>query len=534
LEASVISSRDASAARTRGRTAARRLAGAAPRIAVVLIAYVLLALAFRQGGYFPPAFQSAGTAALAGLGILLAVRRTYAPPSPRALVAFALLGLLAIWMGLSAGWSPVAGTPRLDMQRAMLYVALFGLGLIAADGRAQARLLVWSLLGILVAVTGAGLLSRLQPALLHDDAVSPAFFKERLSYPLGYWNGFGALAAIGTVLALGLAADVRSRSWMRALACTSATVMLVALYLSLSRGAWLALAAGLVVLLALAPRRGALAVTTLLAGIATAVAVLRLQAYPALLDGAQDGAAQGRSFTVELAAILVAVLAAQWALAAVPLADRLRDAGRAALVSVAILVIAVPLAGALVRGSSGESRTAAAVGAARGWVSGQWNDFMEPAVPLAERGQARLLSARGSRSDAYRVALEGWRAAPFAGEGAGSFEPRWLRSRKAQEKLRDAHSLILGTMTELGLVGLLLLLGFLGSVGAAAVRCRSGRGALRRSHAAAVVAAVSVWFVHACIDWDWELPVLTGAAIVLAAMLFEERRRAPRSGRAPA
>lgn len=494
---------------------------APPVAAVALIACLLLGLAFRQGGYFPPAFTAAGTIALAGLTVLLVVRGGRLRPAPRALVAFALLGLLALWTGVSQAWSPVAGVPRLDMQRGMLYLALFGLGLCAANGRSQARVVVWTLLGVLFVVAGAGLLSRLQPALLSDPAISPPSFKERLNYPLGYWNGFGALAAVGVVLALGLAADVRSRAWLRAGAVGAASVMLVALYLSLSRGAWLALIAGLLVLVALAPRRGAQLVAIGLALAAGCVAVLRLQAHPLLLDGSKDGAAQGGAFTPELAAIVAATVAAAWILAVVPVAERLRSAGRVALVSVALVVIAVPLAGAFVRGASGETRTGAAVGAAGSWVSGQWHDFMEPSVPLAESGQARLLSARGSRSDAYRVALEGFRAAPLLGEGAGSFEPRWMRSRTSTETLRDAHSLVLGTMTELGLVGLLLLLGFLGAVGSAAARCRRGRGALRRSHAAAVIAALLVWLVHACIDWDWEMPILTGSVLVLAATLFE-------------
>ncbi len=510
---------------------ARAAAVVAPRAAVAFIAYVLLALAFEQGGYFPAAFRPAATIALAGLGVLLVLRTGRLRPAPRALVAFALLGLLAIWTGLSGAWSPVPATPRLDMQRAMLYVALFGLGLVAADGRRQARALVWALLGVLFVVAGAGLLSRLAPALLSDHAVAPAFFKERLSYPLGYWNGFGALAAIGAVLALGLAADVRSRWWMRAGAAGASAIMLVALYLSLSRGAWLALLAGLLALVALAPRRGALLAATGLVGSGVALAVVRLQAYPLLLDGARDGAVQGRAFGAELAAIVLAVVVAQGALALVVLPDGLRAAGRRALVTLAILALAVPLAGLVVRGSSGTTVTGAAVRAAASWAGGQYHDFMEPSVPLQARGQARLLSARGSRSDAYRVALEGLRAHPLRGDGAGAFEQRWLRSRTSTENLLDAHSLELGTLTELGLVGFLLLAGFLGAVALAAARCRRGRGALRRAHAAAVIAAVLVWLVHASVDWDWEMPVLTGTVLVLAATLFEvagARRASPR------
>jgi hypothetical protein len=31
--------------------------------------------------------------------------------------------------------------------------------------------------------------------------------------------------------------------------------------------------------------------------------------------------------------------------------------------------------------------------------------------------------------------------------------------------------------------------------------------------------------VHAAVDWDWQVPALTGTALVLAAALFPEGRR---------
>jgi hypothetical protein len=80
-------------------------------------------------------------------------------------------------------------------------------------------------------------------------------------------------------------------------------------------------------------------------------------------------------------------------------------------------------------------------------------------------------------------------------------------------------------------VGAVLLLAFLVALSAAAVRSRLRPGALGRSQAAAVGAACSVWVVHAAVDWDWQLPALTGTALVLGAALFPEGRR--RSHRQP-
>ena len=48
------------------------------------------------------------------------------------------------------------------------------------------------------------------------------------------------------------------------------------------------------------------------------------------------------------------------------------------------------------------------------------------------------------------------------------------------------------------------------------------RRALRARAAAAAgpAAALSVWFLHASIDWDWQLPAVTLPAIVLAGALI--------------
>jgi len=507
--------------------------------AIAIIVFLLLRLGFDQGGYFPASFIPAAAIAFIALAVLLVypARTRFSTP---ALVAIGSLAAFACWTGLSRAWSVVPDVPLLDMQRAMLYVALFGLALLAADSGRNARLLVWCVLGVIVVIVGAGLLSRLQPDLV-ASSMEAQIFAYRIDHPLQYWNAYGALASVGAVLATGLAADARGIAVLRATAAGAAVLLLVAMYLSLGRGAWAALILGLVLLVVIAPNRGSLLLTLVIAGGAAIVAILRLRGYPALVQDPKAGsgqAAQGNIFTRELVALVLLAVVAQAVTAFIrltPLLERqMKVLRKYALIGGGTLVILAAVGGYVVKGAEVEGTTTTAVNDATDWLDRQWQDFLDPTTSPGA-GTARLTSAKGARSDGYRVAIDGFEERPLIGGGAGSFEVRYARDRDIDTKIRDAHSLPLETLGELGAVGMLVLLGFLGAVVLAVRRALAGRGSIRSAEAAAVAAAFTVWFVHACVDWDWEMPALTGTALVLAAALFQRgRRRRPHSRRSAA
>src|SRR4051812_32503634 len=187
-------------------------------VAAATVLVLFVALAWRAGGYFPVSYLTAGVVAFVVLGVLLAIRPPYYPLSIHALVAVAALAGLAAWTGLSARWSPAPDVALRDMQREIVYVGVFGLALLAAGSGRFARLIVWGALAAVVVVVGAGLVSRFYPDLLADHAPQLSADEYRLGYPLGYWNAYGALAAIGGVLGLGLTGDPRSPVPARALA----------------------------------------------------------------------------------------------------------------------------------------------------------------------------------------------------------------------------------------------------------------------------------------------------------------------------
>ena len=67
---------------------------------------------------------------------------------------------------------------------------------------------------------------------------------DRLSYPITYWNGLGILVGLGLILGLHLAAASASRHGSAYAATAGEPVLATALYLTLSRGAIVATAAG--------------------------------------------------------------------------------------------------------------------------------------------------------------------------------------------------------------------------------------------------------------------------------------------------
>jgi hypothetical protein len=130
----------------------------------------------------------------------------------------------------------------------------------------------------------------------------------------------------------------------------------------------------------------------------------------------------------------------------------------------------------------------------------------------------------GDRPAYWRAALADTGRHPVLGSGAGSFDDFWLDNRLIAANVRDAHSLYLETLAELGPIGLALLLGAL--VPPLAVAMRSQTHDLVPTAAA----AYSAFLVHAGLDWDWEIPATTLAGLACgAALLVSAHSTGPRA-----
>jgi len=476
------------------------------------------ALAADGGGFDPTSWGWSTVALLLVVaGSLVFGGRRPAPLEWAFPVALAALGG---WVCLSLLWSSDFSQTVLEGERMLLYVA--GPAALLLLGR---RSSVEGLLAALaVAITGicayALAVRTLAPGRGAYQVLSTdpeASF--RLARPLGYANALAIFAAIGIVLALGFALRGRTLT-ARALGSAALVVLAPTLYFTYGRGAWPALAVGLVALVAVERDRLEAVAGLLAFGIAPAVAVVLASRAHAVTSA--PGSVAAARHDGRLLAVALVVLAAVAAL--LPLAlDRVT--GKIALGGSPRRALAAALAAA------GIALVAAAlvhVGGPRAAIRRAYHAFNAPAPLVKSNESQRLFSLSGSnRSEYWHVAWREIEAHPWLGGGAGSYQRFWLRHRRNALPVLDAHSLYLETLAELGPIGLGLLLGAL-AVPLAAVR-------RARSHplAGAAAGAYVAFLLHAAIDWDWEMTAVTFAALACGvALLLAARGAAAPLGRA--
>jgi O-antigen ligase len=156
-------------------------------------------------------------------------------------------------------------------------------------------------------------------------------------------------------------------------------------------------------------------------------------------------------------------------------------------------------------------------------ASNAWRSFSAPPPAVSDLNDRYFSFSGSGRAEQWSVALDAWREQPWLGIGAGGYERYWLEHRAVGSKIRDAHSLYIEQLAEVGPVGLAFLLTALGVPVYAAFRSR------RRPLVPAAFGAYVAYLVHAGIDWDWEMPVVTLAGLACGiAVVAEARARAPR------
>jgi len=453
--------------------------------------------------------------------------------------------LFAAVAGLTAAsiaWSVQPANSWLEANQTLSYLATFG-GALALARLAPERwpALVGAVAGFATAISCYALLVKVLPATL--DPIDPL---GRLRAPLDYWNATGLLAALGLPACLWAGSRQGHRRALRAVCVPACTVLVTVVVLSYSRSALVGAIVGVLCFFALVPGRLRAALPLGLGLLGAAVPTLwALATHPLTHDRVPLGprASAGHAFGIVLAGTLLATtltgLAAARAVDRGSLsADARRWIARALVTLVALAPIGLVVAvAASPRGLTGE-------------VSHVWRSLTNPQGGAPDR-PGRLIVLSNSRPRYWSEGLAVGEHALLAGAGALGYGT--ARTRYTHDPLasKQAHSYLIETFADFGLLGLALNLALLVAWGLAAARTlgarersAAARGAKagsapaleagERSAASApipparsaeragmrtLLCIVVIFALQSAVDWTWFVPGVTLPALVCAGWL---------------
>jgi O-Antigen ligase len=443
-----------------------------------------------------------------------------------------VLAAFAAWTALSMTWTESEERTAIELARTTAYLGVFAVALaVQREGRWR-HLLNGVTTGVAV-VCAIAVLSRLEPTWF-PEVVSGRFvvgiqIESRLAYPLNYASGLGAFAGIAAPLCLAATASARTTIG-QGLAAAALPVVALTMWLT-SSGLSVGLAAiTLAIFFVLAPDRLPKMGTLLIAAAGSTLLFLAVEQRDALDRGLTTQAAQREGGELELIVFLVC---AGVALAHVGIGLAARSAkrpswmrvSRPVLTGAAIAMVLVAAPVAVAAGLPAE-------------LSDRWQEFKNPAgAEASESRGTQLLNLSGSgRYQFWEAAVDANEFEPLTGIGPGTFEFWWARNGSYSGVIRDAHSLYLEALGELGIVGFILIVGFsLAVLIIGAVRCWRAPPDLRLGLAAAV-AGCAAFVGGAIVDWTWEIGVFGLVFMVLAAIAVAGGRPAAarRGGAEPA
>jgi len=480
-----------------------------------LVPFLLLAgLAIGGGGYDILARHIAGGLAWILVAILLVGRW---PDRIRPGRSFALIGglllALALFSAISSIWSSSVASSLTEAERVLGYLGIFSASYLTCRTPKQRE---WFARGIAAGIGAIAVLAMGDRLIPGGESTGAGFAINRLSYPLGYWNGDGVVFGCGVTLFAWLAAttrDSRLRAAWMALAALSAST----LYLTYSRGGILVAVISMLILFFLSSHRLRILAFTVIAIAAAVPILLTIAGYPAISGTGAGDPTTAQSLIVTFVILVSAGLGAAAAEGMVRLASRRPDLtrrpltvsrDRRTLITIAgtgVLVLAVLIA------FYGDSA---------------WNQFSESDVPIATNARDRFTELSGAwRYEFNQVAIETFADHPLLGTGAGTYPIEWNQRRTVPVVTQDAHSFYTQNLSDLGVIGGAITFAFVIALvwlGVIAWRRRLGHDA---PAALALTAALLVSFA---LDWFWRLGSTASLLLLLAAWICSAEAVDPR------
>jgi hypothetical protein len=514
-----------------------RLRALAPVLVPSLLALaIIIAWAASGGGYLSPAGSEATyepdswfLGALAIVGLLLATLAGLGPARIRVSrttgLALAAFGAYVVFSYASILWAGVPGDALDGANRTLAFFAIFALFAVLPwrTRAAELALAAFAIAGGLVAlVTAARLGTAGHPS-------SGFYLDGRLASPLSYQNANAAFFTMVALAGVGVGSRRRVPVVARVLALTAAGLGLQLAVLAQSRGWLFTLPVVLLAALVLVPGRVRLVLFALAPVLATAAIagplldVFRAAGYhgtvrsPAVLDALLAGRGSAATSSILLADLVLLVVAA----VAVMLDSRRPEPAPATVRTVNRVAAGVAIVAVLGGSIAG---VVAAHGDVGGRIDRAWRSFKHQEA--AGAGANRFTQLGSGRYDFWRVSLNVFAENPVGGIGSDNFAEAYTKRRRTGEETRTTHSLEMRLLAQTGIVGTALFLAFLGAAFRGALRGRGRRGRsegaatpedprlrARRDQAALALLPATVWLIHGSLDWFWEFPALSGAAL---------------------
>ena len=423
----------------------------------------------------------------------------WARPPGRVVVYVAALAAVGLVSYASIGWSLTPQASYGDADRWLVAAAAAAAGvLLARLLRRPLEAAVWVLCAASLPLIAYAIQQR-----AHGE-----FFQTspRLQGVLGYPNAIGAYAALAAPAALWLAsAPQRAR---RVAGCGTLALLVLGLALASSRGGMLAALIGCGIWLAVSERRtesGAALLVVLAASAPVARWGLDQPSFKALAV----------PFTVPAGSRLVWYAAAAVLAAAVlgPLAVELAQyAGQPLRRACGYAVLAVAVAGALFAAIGLSSHH----GGPGGALSYVWHQLSGGGA-VGSQGHLSTLSTN-LRGRWWGEAWDGFRAQPWRGNGAGTFETIDRLARPDFQQAGQEHSAFLHVLSGTGLLGGIPVAIALAAAGACVAAVTRLRGR-ERPAALALAAGVGAFALHNQIDWEWQQTALTVLAYPIPVLI---------------
>lgn len=464
---------------------------------IAALGVTVLVLGIDHGGTGRGAW---GLAALCLAAAAVTLLRRPVRASRPALAWLSALAGLTGWAALSSLWSAGASVALVEADRAVLYLAVGALVVIAGH-----RARRWLPHAIVIAVTAICLDCVALRAFPWLPGHTSFLGYGRLYEPVGYWNALGIVAAMGGLIALQIANDDNQPRGWRISATAALAVTLPVMYLTFSRGSVIAFAAGLAVSWLTSRHRIDWTLCTLGHAVAPALVIVVAAHQQGLVSAHGDLAEAGD--VLAAAVLLGAAVAVPIGLAIDLRPRRIRSTrlSRRAAAAVLVGVVAAAAIGlvAEVGSPSGAWHRADAAFNREIWfkrdLGGNLNN---------RYGELSLSGRTGLWDGAWQLGS----AHPLIGAGAGSFGPYWESLNREPRFTHEALSLYLETFAELGAVGVALL-----AVLVFAPVWVAGRGV--RAETALVLGAFAAFALHAAQDMDWEWPVVSVVGLTCAALV---------------